>query len=175
MGSINNAINSEQVPFVGFSAHLIAPITQAMGNNQPIRLVFDQCPLNPQADYSPISGIYTCPFEGLYYVGCTLTFKVVSNFLVNNTFVAVYINGYLPGGEADNMMAMMPICNPLNLYAADSVCLKAGNQLYYPANTEINFYANCSGGGSNNITILNTLTGFDIATRYFIYYIGLVP
>lgn len=176
MGSINNAINSEQITFYGFSAYLIATLPNVIGSGNSQLLFFDQTLVNPQQNYSPITGTYTCPLEGLYYVGCSLTFQVNSplGFLTSNTIVTVQINAVTPGEDTDNTLAVFPVPSPMNLYNPSTVNLKGGNQFYYKAGTQVNFYAYGAGQPTNNVSIINSITGQDIASRYFIYYIGLV-
>jgi hypothetical protein len=172
--TINNAINSTQDTFVGFHAALGAPYTNITGNGETIPLVFGNVITNPQGNYNSGSGLYTCDRTGLYDVGGMITFLVDSplGFLVSNYSFVVGMQTQFGSNPVQQNAIIQPVNNPVNTYQPVTVPFKGGQFYLLQAGTTVLFTAFSNNGGTDNVSILSTVTGTDTCTHAWIRYIG---
>lgn len=169
----SNAINSVADPFVGFHAYLGADLINVIGNNDTIPLEFQEIIVNPQSNYNSGTALYTCDRTGLYDIGGMITFMVDSPiWIVSNSNVVIAIQAQSQNGQIQSNAIIQIVNNPLMVYQPVSIPFKSGQYYLLEEGMIILFTATSNGGGSDNINILSTVTGLDIASHIWIKYIG---
>lgn len=172
--AIANAIDSPFNPFVGFHAALAYTYENVTGNGEEIPLVFQNVLLNPQGNYNASTGLYTCDRTGLYDVGGMVTFLAYSpiGFPVTNLHFVVGMQTQLGSNPTQQSAIIQPVNRPINVYEPVSVPFHGGQYYIFQEGMTVLLTAYSNNGGSDNVSILNSVTGQDIASHIYIRYIG---
>lgn len=169
----NNAINQLADPFVGFHAYLGEDLINVIGNDDTIPLAFTEIIVNPQSNYNGATGLYTCDRTGLYDIGGMITFLVNSPiWIVNNSNVTIAIQTQLGEDQGPGNSVIQIVNSPLMVYEPVSIPFKGGQFYLFEEGTIILFTAFSTGGGEDNINIVSSVTGLDIASHIWVKYIG---